>query len=261
MDYIKIKFIPKTPIVNEDETVGLIWSYLSSLERNGQVYINYEVIKTRDYYTVFTSVPEKDALCEKYNNIYAAKDLKELKEIFKIRREFVGDNRNDFAFCDCAEKPPFYLLYETHLQEPSPVYCGNCGGFVPMYKFPFVKKTCIKTKCNCYDDEHFMINSWKHAYYCIDRLFMNCLVDGFTYKQMNSPNSALSKNGREICKCYENETGIPFYYDLLYYEQKRPDNCPVCGKVWKLETPLKFGYFTATHMCEDSRLMIINIFN
>lgn len=91
------------------------------------------------------------------------------------------------------------------------------------YKFPHIEG----------EQEHHGILGWKGAYRDVDSLFMYCLSDRFTYRQMNKPDSQLSITEREICKELEEATGAPFYYYLFHYK-KTPETCPVCGGEWTL---------------------------
>jgi predicted nucleic acid-binding Zn ribbon protein len=88
---------------------------------------------------------------------------------------------------------------------------------------------------------------WQRDYQNIDSLYVSCLADRFTYRQMNNPNSLLSKNGIEICREFEKATGNPFYYYLANF-QKNLTTCPLCGENWQQNENNKIVDFKC-HKC------------
>jgi predicted nucleic acid-binding Zn ribbon protein len=111
----------------------------------------------------------------------------------------------------------------------SPIICGTCRKSIPLYKLP-----------NIFDEkEHYEVFNWDENSYNVHELYVNGLSDRFTYRQMNNINSQLSKDGRKICKAFEEATGIPFYYYLFYFDwrltktKKTPETCSSCGKNWR----------------------------
>lgn len=229
MNCIKITFTPKAPIDDHEAVTGLFWDYLGCLYKNGQILKDYLLLKNDDSYIAFATLTDNDALDGRHNNIYVAKYLDGLKNLFEFSTESIGENLNTGNSCDCAEKPEWYMLYTDWTDEESPVVCGRCGKSVPLYKMPHVLG----------QDEHHGVLGWKEAYKDIDSLFLYCLSDRFTYRQMNALDSQLSKDGRDICKAFEEATGISFYYYLFHYQglsgkRKTPAACPSCGGDWKL---------------------------
>lgn len=226
---IKLTFKPKTKINDEEKVSGLFWNYLGSLFKNGQILYEYTLCKNNEVYMAFVTVPEDDSLDERYNNVYAAQYLDELKKIFETGIEILGIDQNTDDSCNCEEKPEWYMLFTNYKSDDSPVICGRCGNTVPLYKLPFINS----------EEEHYSIISWYNNYKDIDNLWMSSLSDRFTYRQMNNINSQLSKDGREICASFEKATGIPFYYYVfhcssIYVNRKTPAVCPGCGEDWKL---------------------------
>lgn len=65
---------------------------------------------------------------------------------------------------------------------------------------------------------------------------MNSSVgERFGYKQISDPKGKLAAEGLAICKAFEEQSGIPFYYFLYRYYGKHKKTCPVCGGNWKTE--------------------------
>jgi len=246
MNCFKITFTPKAPIEDETDLRDLLWSYLGCLYKNGQILKDYMLIKTAECYTAFVTLPEDGALDEKYNNVYISDYLEKLRGFVEIGTEAVGKNLDMKNSCCCKEKPDWYMLYTNWAVEEPPVVCGRCGHEVPLYKLPHIFN----------EKEHNSVLGWMRAYKEIDGLFLYCLSDRFTYRQMNNPDSQLSKAGREICKEFEEATGVPFYYYVFHYQgisgnRKTPELCPSCGKDWKLTGEKAF----IDYKCDNCRLV------
>lgn len=239
MNSAKITLTPINTIENEENTIDLFWSYFSCLYNNGQILKNYEMIKSGNDFIVFITLPEDDSLDEKYNNIYVTKYVDKIKALFKISLDIIGENLNYEKSCIC-EKSSWYLLYTDYLETDSPVVCGDCEKSVPLYKLPHLFN----------ENEHHGILGWKRAYSAIDGLWMYCLSDRFTYRQLNNHDSQLSKIGTNICKELEKATKTPTYY-YIYQHTKSKKNCPVCGGDWKLTGKKAF----IDYKCKKCRLV------
>ena len=245
MNSAKITLTPINPVENEDDVLDLFWDYFGCLYKNGQILKNYEMIKTGNDYTVFVTLPEDDALDEKYNNIYISKYFAQVKDLFEISLEIIGENLNYDQSCAC-QKSSWYMLYTDYAESDSPVVCGDCGKTVPLYKLPHLFN----------ENEHHGVLGWKEAYSEIDGLWLYCLSDRFTYRQLNKLDSQLSKIGLDICKELEKATNIPTYYYLFHSNGlsgkiKTPAVCPSCGANWKLTGEKTFiGY-----KCDKCRLV------
>jgi hypothetical protein len=81
------------------------------------------------------------------------------------------------------------------------------------------------------EKEHNAITSWQEIYKSIDKVWMYCLSDRFTFRQLSNPNSQLSKDGRDICTELENKLAKPVYY-YIYHYNKPLNACPSCGTPW-----------------------------
>jgi len=246
MNCIKITFTPKTNIDDHEAITDLLWDYLGCLYKNGQILKDYLLTQNDDSYMAFITPSDDDALDENHNSVYVSEYLTELKNFLDFHTEIIGENLNTEKICCCAEKPKWYMLYTDWTVEGSPVVCGQCGKSVSLYKLPHILG----------QQEHYGVLGWYQAYKNVDSLFLYCLSDRFTYRQMNNPESQLSKYGRDICKAFEEATGIPFYYYLFHYQglhgrRKTPAICPSCGKDWKLTGKKTF----IDYKCDKCRLV------
>ena len=244
--------MPRAPICGEEAISSLMWDYLSCLYKNGQILKDYLLVKNVDSYIAFVTIPGGDALDDAYNNIYVSKYLAEIKNKFEISTDTIGENLNTDKSSECAEKPEWYMLYTDWADEESPVVCGRCGKSVPLYKFPHISG----------EQEHHGVLGWKEIYRDLDSVWLYCLSDRFTYRQMNNIDSQLSKIGRELCREFETATGIPFYYYLFYADnlsgtRKTPTRCPVCDGDWKLTGEKTF----IDYKCDKCRLVADEVSN
>lgn len=222
MDVYRISFVDKTKIIN-DEALEPIWEYLGCLYKNGQILKNYELIRSSNELFAYATLPEDSALDEKNNSIYVNKYRDMVLENFEIGLEIIGKNMNQDISCNCKESS-WYILYTDYSLLESPIVCGDCQKAVPLYKLPHIQEY----------KEHYGVVSWQSAYNSIDRLWLYCLADRFTLRQLHDPDSQLSKEGREICKEFEENTGKPFYY-YLFQNNRTSKKCPICHGEWKLE--------------------------
>ena len=239
MNSAKITLSPINSIENEEDILDLLWNYFSCLYKNGQILKNYEMIKMDNSFIVFVTLPEDNALDEKYNNIYISKYLLQVKKLFTVSIDTIGKNLNCDKGCAC-KKSSWYMLYTDWTAIDSPLVCGDCGQSVPLYKIPHLFN----------EDEHHGILGWKEAYSEIDGLWLYCLSDRFTYRQLNKFDSQLSKIGRNICRELEKATGVPAYYYVFQYNKSKL-LCPVCGADWKYRGEKTF----IDYKCDQCRLV------
>ena len=247
MKCIELSFVPKAPINDVEKITELCWDYLGCLYKNGQILKDYLFIKNTDGYIAYITVPDDYALDDAHNNVYVSKCLDEIKNYFEIGKKVIGENLNTGKTCDCTEKPEWYMLYTDWTDEESPVVCGRCGRSIALYNLPYI---CDEGTSGHFENEHYSTLSWKDEYRAVDKLWMACLSDRFTFRQMHNWDSALSKTGRHICKEFEELTGIPFYYYLFNYK-KTSAKCPSCGGNWKLTGEKSF----IDYKCEKCRLV------
>ena len=146
---------------------------------------NYELINDSNELFAYATLPDDNAMNEANNNIYVNKYKDKVLENFKIELQVIGKNMDYKISCTC-EEPSWYMLYTDYSLIESPVVCGDCGKEVPLYKLPHIQGY----------KEHFGVVSWQEAYSSIDRLWVYCLSDRFTLRQMHDPDSQLSIDGK-----------------------------------------------------------------
>ena len=241
MNAYRICFASKRHDVNgvNDDILESIWDYLGCLYKNGQILKNYELIESKDGLWAFVTSPGNEALKSENNNIYVNKYLTAVQEHFDISSEHLGRNINQDESCSC-EEPSWYMLYTDWTLLESPVVCGDCGKAVPLYKLPYIFDS----------NEHYGILGWQDAYKSTDVLWMYCLSDRFTFRQLHDPKSQLSKYGMEICKALEEKTGKPFFY-YLFNMHRTSKTCPICRTDWKIYGEKTF----VDYKCEACRLV------
>lgn len=235
----KITLTPKNSKFKMSEDIeDTIYDYLGCLYKNGQIMLNYELIKEEKVYCAYCKFIEKNSLNNKYNNKYVNERLNKLEEIFDLKIEELGEEINN-EVCSC-KLPSWYMLHASYLEGETPVICGDCGKSVPLYRLPKIMG----------QEEYFQELNWQRDYQNVDNLYVSCLSDRFTYRQMSNPNSQLSKKGRKICHEFEKSTNKPFYYYLANLK-KNLNRCPICGEEWQNSNNSK----TVDFKCEKCRLV------
>jgi predicted nucleic acid-binding Zn ribbon protein len=130
--------------------------------------------------------------------------------------------------CDCPVRSSL-ILYTTYLALGPPAWCGDCFGYVPLYRLP-----------RLYYGEQFPLICWQSDYQACDTLQMNCRTgERFGLRQLGDLQSSLSRRGRDIAQALSDITGCPVYYYLYRHgarsraaELRR--QCPACGGDWRL---------------------------
>jgi predicted nucleic acid-binding Zn ribbon protein len=235
MKYIKMILKPKEkPIddINEKE-IEIMEYFLWSLCFNGQIQDGWEVVKTDNNLTVFITQVDGDSLDEKYDGEYVKRNKKEMEPIFELTYETVGTNYYSDKICRC-KNPSFYILYTAEFHFGSPVICGDCGRSIPMYKLPLPDP-----KDNGGGRDYSWEIGWEKTYKNVDSIWRACLADRWSERQIINPKSALSKQGRDICKSFEKVTGKMFYYFLFDSDFNAKfdlqGKCPECEKNWRVQ--------------------------
>lgn len=218
---------------------NIIFEYMGVLYKNGQVMYNYEVVKEETSYCVYCKFPEKTSLNKENNNRYVNEYYNKIKEIFKDELKYIGDDIEEDNICSC-ESTSWYMLYASYLEGETPIVCGDCGKSVPLYRLPKIMR----------QEEYLQELYWQRDYQNIDSLYISGLSDRFTYRQMNNPDSQLSKNGREICSEFEKVLKKPFYYYLANFKENL-QKCPICGEAWEKNEKPKIVDFK----CYNCRLV------
>ena len=245
MHTITIKYKKGT---DENELWHKFNSVIGTLRESGQIngrehnpYLKANTITS----TLWTFTAE--ALEQKYWNHYVRTAVAALEILCgsKIKIEHIGHVEDELqSICNCKKYKYFVLYYYGDF---SPIRCGTCEKFVPLFKIP-----------KLHDDRIWDINGWVSSYKACVTLDINCGTgEKWAIKQQCEFDSGLSKQGREIAAKITTTSGIKCYYFLSNYTKRskiknadRP--CPSCGGEWHLKKEL-FGYFK--HKCDKCLLM------
>lgn len=222
----------KDKLIIEDEFYSLTGSLRKSGQTQGKGSLQFF---SGNRLLCYEHTIEEDSLDRKYNNYYVNKKIKEIEEFTKTKLEIktmgkLSDEHTEACKCKNSK---FYILITNLLSINSPVSCGSCYGDISLYKLPV------------YNDYGYgNILSWESNYQACDTLNMNCEVgEVWAMKQMWRLDSALSKQGVEICNKLTELTNIPTYYYLYNYRRisRKKDlnrKCPCCGGEWLLKEEL-----------------------
>ncbi len=213
------------PAHQRNKAEELIDYYLSALAHNGQLYGDWLLTMHKDQLQAYLPTAGIQARNKRYHCQYGRKWLKEIVYLFKQEPQWdlIDDDspKQDTTWT----KAPF--LYLTFCSEwDSPLYRGDNGRTIPLYRVPGKH------------EHREMIYFWKRAYQNFESIwYMSRALEIPSYKELASPDSDLSTQGRDICQYIENAIGIPVYYYLMRYwgrrqgEEKR--KCPGCGRNWR----------------------------
>jgi predicted nucleic acid-binding Zn ribbon protein len=247
--YLAEIFIPfERSKAKPGEILDGAWSLYAAWKHNGQIYGNNPpVLSGKDGLRWFAQIPERNALAKKWNGESVRGNIEKLVKLGagppQVR--ILGRDATLPPVCRCR-KPGWYYLFTTFLDIASPLVCGDCRNPVPLYRIP-----------KSPDERHEGVLRWQVDYQACDSLWIGSVVgERYHQRQMELPDSQLSKMGREICAAIEERSGTPTYYYLsrhsgrsLKAELER--KCPVCAGEWRLEE--KWGLFD--FRCDRCRLV------
>ena len=240
--------------VDYDEVNDKMCDFAGCVVTNGQRqwYLNASYFDGNRFVWVVSTL-EKNSLAPKYDNFYVKKYRKELEKLCgsKLKVRLLGENPYHASkICTC-KKPSCYVLFTDYCSDGSPISCGDCDGFVPLYKLPGIPDPLGRPT-------HYDALKWQILYKACDELQMACgFAERWGMKQMQDADSGLSQEGRELCRKLEELTCVPVYYYLYNYRRisrkrdcERP--CPDCGGDWLLEERWHTLY---DFCCEKCRLV------
>ncbi len=245
MHSLSIKFNLKT---DENEIFQSFHNLIGQMRENGQINgreTNLHIKGNQISATLWTFTQE--ALDQKYWNHYVKTALENLEKLCgnKIEINYVGRVEEEAEnICNCTKHNYFVLYYYGDF---SPIRCGNCEKFLPLFKLP-----------KLHDSRIYDILGWISSYKACVALDLNCGTgEKWAIKQQCDFNSGLSIQGRKVTSKITEVSGVKCYYFLSNYTKRskiknkdRP--CPSCGGNWHLEKE-KFGYFK--HQCDRCLLM------
>ena len=212
----------------------IIYSFLASLRMNGQILgEEISIIANSNGYIAYEKLPLVNSLDAINANKYVISDIEKLNEVgIDFSVNLIGEQLESSPVCECINWDSL-ILFTNYLSIESPLRCGKCFGFVPLYLIP-----------HTYDEDYHDIISWQTDYKACDRLQMGCATgERFGTREITKVNSSLTRRGLEICDRITTLLKIPTYYYLYRYndrsrifEEKR--KCPSCNGEWMLDEPL-----------------------
>ena len=247
--FCKIELLPKQS-VEQEESEELIWTFLCSLERNGQILKDYTLIKNRTY-TLFVTLPKPDSFDEKHDGIYAKRDREKLRQIYDCVVTPLGTNVASQAYCACESHTAIEM--QTYSLDMDSIFtCCDCGRPVALYELPFPAED---------QEDYYPVQDWQESFASMDTLWIRGLCDRYTGNQRVKPDSILNRKGIEIAACLSRQLGIPVYYHLAcdYGKSVRCEKigdrqvhvCPKCQRTMK-KVPFTEGY--ERDICNDCLL-------
>jgi predicted nucleic acid-binding Zn ribbon protein len=228
----QIKF-PNNANADQGALVEESYWLLGVWYKNGQILSDHwPFATTSDGLMAHVLIPAVNALNNRFANRYVRDAIRRYQKLTSMRPEVVvlGLHPESAPACACSNRPG-YVLFTNYLSTESPVRCSKCFRPVPLYSLP-----------PTHDEEYLDILGWMADYKACDTLQMHCTVgERFGEKQLFNPDSALSKQGRNLCRILQAKVKQKVYYYLhksrgrsLSEERKRP--CPVCRRKWLLDS-------------------------
>ena len=188
-------------------------------------------VSNRARISYFSTCAERTSLSPRFHFAWARRNYKRLLRYSRRqpRVELAGRVLDEKPCCACRCKTDL-VLTSNFLSITSPLKCTQCASYVPIYRFRSLSEENLQG-----------IDSWQEAYDRFDGLFIGSGVgEHFSYNQLSSIKSPLTKDGLMLCRALERQLKIRVYYDLnvhygrsLRAETKR--RCPRCNSNWLLK--------------------------
>ncbi len=247
--FCKIELLPKQVIAKEDAE-ELIWTFLCSLERNGQILKDYKLTKDKNY-TMYVTLPKADSFDEKHDGVYVTRDRKKMNETYSYIVTLLGVNIESQPYCECKKRTAIEM--QTYYRDPDSVFtCCDCGKPIVYYELPFPAEN---------QEDYCWAQNWQENYSSMDILWMNCLCDRYTGNQRVKLDSALNKQGIEIAEYMSKQLGYPVYYHLecdygksVKVEKVGNQQIHICPRCQKLMKRVKFSEDHERDICENCAL-------
>ena len=247
--FCKIELLPKQSI-NEKEAEELIWSFLCSLERNGQILKDYKLIKNENF-EMYVSFPKSDSFDEKHDGLYVRRERKKISEAFKLVINTIGKNVESQSYCECKNRTAIEM--QTYDRDIDSVFtCCNCGKPIVYYELPYPAEN---------QEDYCWVQNWQENYSSMDMLWMNCLCDRYTGNQRVKLDSVLNKQGIEIAEYMGKQLSYPVYYHVecdygksVKVEKVDNQQIHICPKCQNLMKRVKFSEDYERDICEECNL-------
>ena len=246
----KVIFGP-VPTGRRSEAEDAVESYISVLLHNGQACGEYFHVMQGGKLCAYVQLAGIRALAPVYRSTYEADRLKKVRAVFgRSPRWLLADDEAPKSDITWTNAPFLYLF--THMFDwESPLCRGDSGRPVPLYRLPDFSH-----------EDREAIYFWQRAYREHDAIWIGSGdLEIPVYRQLASPDSGLSRQGRDICKRVESVTGIATYYFLMRYWGRRGTEdkrlCPSCGRAWRTAQPVNHpgGFWRFTFQCKRCRLV------
>lgn len=229
-----IKFTLKSCDSMSEEKEVILWNFLYALARNGQICRNFTLVKQGDY-CAYVTLPKPDSLDASHDCVYVKQFRAEVENYFGLSAHMLGENAQSQPHCNC--KTHTALEMQTYSDDCDSVFtCLDCGRPVAMYELPAIDD----------EDDFSEVETWQENFASMDKIWMNCLCDRYSGRQLTDPLSALNKQGRDIASRMAHKLNCKVYYNMyddLGYYTKKPKwaesggamfrICPSCGKLMR----------------------------
>lgn len=220
------------PPRKREEAVDALESYLSVMFHNGQAVGEYFHVMQDGKLCAYVHLAGVNALSVKYQSSYHSDRMAKLVAVFGQAPHWTVIDDDAPKRDTTWSKSPFLYLFTHFNTWKSPLCRGDSGKPIPLYRVP-----------GSHEDRE-AIYYWQNTYRDYDSIWIGCgHLEIPVYRELASPDSELSQQGREICQQIETAIGIPTYYYLMRYWGRRNGEetrrCPGCGGSWHVTAPVR----------------------
>ena len=227
MYYYAISFTPIADLRGEEELYRSKISWFLFLCRLSGQILGRHISREDKPFAYYVYTPEADALDERYDPPFVAKEREALKTLFAVSLTLLDSGEGQ---CACSERSGIEMRMESG-QTESPFCCLSCGKPIPLYRLPDFEDGSFQDTIN-----------WQDGFAAMLDLNDTVLYDEFTSDQLLRYDSKLNEEGRKLAKSLAQRVDVPVYYrlyeiDETFKQQPRQNVdgryvriCPACGK-------------------------------